>query len=293
MSAWTTLLCVLPCALSAAEVNKSDLLGCWQRVDKNPEEMMSFEESRFINVGKDYREITPLIYDVGKVVLLQNNGLKVTLKLELKDGNLLMNNGDHVETYKKLLKTPPELDYSPLKLGDAKDISANKLKSVQDELAKRIVEDQAVRKQAERTKDMASVDAENTKWLRGLILEVGWIDVKRFGRDTATNAFLIVQHSGDLRMMQAALPDIEKDMRAGIGNPQDYALLYDRLKLNLGEKQRYGTQIGSNATGESIILPLEDKTKVEEYRKAIGLFPLSQYLQIFKQQTGKEVKFSN
>jgi len=41
------------------------------------------------------------------------------------------------------------------------------------------------------------------------------------------------------------------------------------------------------------VLPLEDKAKVEEFRKAIGLFPLSQYLQIMEQQTGKKVKFSD
>ena len=140
---------------------------------------------------------------------------------------------------------------------------------------------------------MASVDAENTKYLRTLVQDLGWIDAKRFGRRTATDAFLIVQHSGDLRLMQGALPEIEKDMKAGIGDPQDYALLYDRLKLNLGERQRYGSQIGQNAKGESVVLPLEDKAKVEEFRKAIGLFPLSQYLEIWKQQTGKAVKFSD
>ena len=279
------------CGVKAADVNKTDLLGCWQRIDDEPDQMMRFEAARFINVGKDYREILPVSYDQGKVFLIPNDGPKTALVLALKDGVLTVTNGDHTEKYKKLTSVPSQLDLSPLKLGASVVLPANKVKSVHDELVKRIVEDQAVRTQADRQNDMGSVDRDNTKWLRELVEEVGWIDVKRFGSETATKAFLIVQHSGDLRLMQAALPEIEKDMQSGVGDPQDYALLYDRLKLNLGEKQRYGSQIGQNDKGESVMLPLEDKNKVEAYRKAIGLFPLSQYLQIMKQQTGKAVKF--
>jgi len=273
-------------------VEKKELLGCWQRTDEKPEEMMRFEEKRFINVGKDYSQIMPVLYEKGKVILLPS-GQRQELELSLKGGVLTVKAKDHTETYKKMSSVPAELDFSPLKLGSPKPLPEPKVKEIQDELAKRIVEDQAVRSNPDRHDDMAGVDADNTKYLRALVVEQGWIDAKRFGRRTATNAFLIVQHSGDLRLMQGALPEIEKDMKAGIGDPQDYALLYDRLKLNLGERQRYGSQIGQNEKGEAILLPLEDKAKVEEFRKAIGLFPLSQYLAIWKQQTGKDVKFSD
>jgi hypothetical protein len=277
---------------NAQTAEKKDLLGCWQRVDEKPEEMMRFEATRFINIGKDYTEIMPVFYEKGKVFLAPN-GARQEMNLTLKGGVLMVKNGDHTETYKKLSNVPQELDFSPLKLGMPRAVTEGKLKEIQGDLAKRIVEDQAVRTQADRKQDMASVDADNTKYLKSLVQDLGWIDAKRFGRETATRAFLIVQHSGDLRLMQAALPEIEKDMRSGIGDPQDYALLYDRLKLRLGERQRYGSQIGQNAKGDPIVLPLEDKSKVEEFRKAIGLFPLSKYLEIMKQQYGKEVQFSD
>ncbi len=279
-------------AANPQSVEKKDLLGCWQRSDEKPEQMMRFEEKRWINVGSDYCQIMPLVYEKGKVFLTPQ-GQRQELELTLKGGVLTVKDKDHSETYKKLSTVPPELDYSPLKLGAPKTLPDAKVKEIQQELAKRIVEDQAVRTKADRQQDMSTVDADNTKFLRTLILDLGWIDVKRFSKATATNAFLIVQHSGDLRLMQAALPEIEKDMKAGIGDPQDYALLYDRLKLRLGERQRYGSQIGQNDKGEPVVLPLEDKAKVEEFRKAIGLFPLSQYLEIMKQQTGKAGKFSD
>ncbi|HVR87856.1 MAG TPA: DUF6624 domain-containing protein [Planctomycetota bacterium] len=278
--------------MSAQTVEKKDLLGCWQRIDEKPDEMMRFEATRFINVGKDYTQIMPVIYEKGRVFLAPV-GAKQAMDLTLNNGVLTVKNGGTTETYKKLTNVPAELDFSPLKLGTPRPVIEGKLKEIQSDLAKRIVEDQAVRTQGDRKQDMASVDADNTKFLRGLVQDLGWLDAKRFGRETATRAFLIVQHSGDLRLMQAALPEIEKDMRSGIGDPQDYALLYDRLKLRLGERQRYGSQIGQNQKGDPIVLPLEDKSKVEEYRKAIGLFPLSQYLEIMKRQYGKEVQFSD
>ena len=41
-----------------------------------------------------------------------------------------------------------------------------------------------------------------------------------------------------------------------------------------------------------MVAPLQDRAKVEQFRKEIGLFPLAQYLDIYKQQTGaKEIKY--
>lgn len=291
MLALANVLVVVALTAAPQAIEKKDLLGCWQRTDESPDQMMRFEEKRFINVGKEYREIMPVLYEKGKVILAPAGG-RQELQLSLKGGVLTVKNGDKTETYKKLSNVPAELDFSPLKLGSPKTLPEPKLKEIRDELARRIVEDQAVRTKSERQGDMATVDADNTKYLRALVTDLGWIDAKRFGKQTASNAFLIVQHSGDLRLMQAALPEIEKDMKAGVGDPQDYALLYDRLKLKLGERQRYGSQIGQDKDGNPVVLPLEDKAKVEEFRKAIGLFPLSEYLKFFEQQ-GKKVKFSD
>jgi hypothetical protein len=285
------LACILLSVAAPQALEKKDLLGCWQRSDESPDQMMRFEEKRWVNVGKDYRQIMPVLYEKGKVILAPAEG-KQELELSLKGGVLIVKSGDKTETYKKLPNVPAELDFSPLKLGSSKTLPEPKLQGIRDELAKRIVEDQAVRTKPDRRGEMQTVDGDNTQYLRTLVMDIGWIDAKRFGKQTATNAFLIVQHSGDLRLMQAALPEIEKDMKAGVGDPQDYALLYDRLKLNLGERQRYGSQIGQDKEGNPIVLPLEDKAKVEEFRKAIGLFPLSQYLKFFEQQ-GKKVRFSD
>jgi hypothetical protein len=60
----------------------------------------------------------------------------------------------------------------------------------------------------------------------------------------------------------------------------------------MGEKQRYGSQLTTNEKGECVIYPLENRNKVDQFRKEIGLFPLSTYLDFYKQQAGvKEIKF--
>jgi len=91
--------------------------------------------------------------------------------------------------------------------------------------------------------------------------------------------------------MQAALPAIEKDVKAGkLRNASAYALLYDRLALRLGGKQRYGTQTGEDDYGERIVRPLENPAKVEEFRKELGLIPLSEYLSFWEKRFGQKVK---
>ena len=119
----------------------------------------------------------------------------------------------------------------------------------------------------------AKVDAENTRYVKSLVATLGWIDAERFGREAANAAFLIVQHSGDLRLMMAALPEIKKDLKAKRVDPQDYALLFDRIQTSVGEKQRYGTQLGQNEKGELIVFPLEDRKRWRSSAKRSACSP--------------------
>jgi hypothetical protein len=162
--------------------------------------------------------------------------------------------------------------------------------TVQSELRQRFKADQEVRTIGG---DMQKVDEANTAWLQTVTRKWGWIDARRFGVEAANAAFLIVQHSGNVQLMTVALPEIEKDVKAKrFPDGQAYALLYDRLQLMLGHKQRYGSQIGRNAKGEMVLLPLENQAKVDEYRKEMNMPPLAEYLALFE-RGGQKVKFSD
>ena len=109
---------------------------------------------------------------------------------------------------------------------------------------------------------------------------MGWIDVDRFGSPAANAAFLLAQHSLDVRLMRAALPFLEKDKAPAKLGGEAYALLFDRLQILLGEKQRFGTQVDTMG-GWPQASPLEDPEGVDERRLALGMLPLARYLKVF------------
>jgi len=174
----------------------------------------------------------------------------------------------------------------PLALGARRALDEKDVAEIQGELARRRTVDQAVRRDRSRHEEMAGVDADNTAYLKGVVTDIGWIDVERFGQPAANAAFLLVQHSSDLPLMLAALPEIEKDVRAGKADAQNYALLYDRTQLMSGGKQRYGSQIRENDDGDLVVFKLEDPDRVDARRKELGLTPLEDYLALF----GRAVK---
>jgi hypothetical protein len=67
--------------------------------------------------------------------------------------------------------------------------------------------------------------------------------------------------------------------------------MYDRSRFNENKPQRYGTHTKYNEkTNSEELYPLEDETKVDEWRKELGLPPLAEYLVRFniKFQTNKK-----
>jgi Family of unknown function (DUF6624) len=112
------------------------------------------------------------------------------------------------------------------------------------------------------------------------VQRIGWIDVGRFGEKASANAIIIMQHSSDIPLVEATLPLIEKDFARRSDDAGGlYAMVYDGLQLDLGHKQRYGTQVWEDAQGTPLLLPLDDRARVDEFRHELKLPPLADYLQ--------------
>jgi hypothetical protein len=264
-------------------------LGSWQEVTA-ADDLMVFERDRciFKNPGQQPSFGCAAYSPAGDVWVRSTTG-RAHVRVKLAGDQLVIVSGGN-GTYRRLAAVPPGLEIAPLVIPAAKPVSAERKAAIIAEAARRVVEDQAVRKDPARRQDMAKVDAADTAWVKQVVAEVGWPDAARFGRETATQMFLFVQHSGDLPLMLGALPCIERDLKAKVGDPQDFALLYDRVRMMTGHPQRYGSQIVPDAGGQVVFL-LEDRAKVEQLRAAIGLFPLKAYLQIFEQQARTKVGF--
>jgi hypothetical protein len=119
------------------------------------------------------------------------------------------------------------------------------------------------------------INGSNQKELEVLLNEKGWPRNSEVGKDAAEAAFYVLQHSDPL-MQQKYLPLLKLRCEEKEASWIHYAMLFDRMKVNMGLPQRYGTQpiLDNRNSGKFELAPLEDKTKVNEWRKEIGLEPL-------------------
>jgi hypothetical protein len=265
-----------------------DLLGAWIQVD--PAEwdpvLMLFEPARVVAHGPEGRSFREARYGTDSM-LVRDGARFEELYPILKQGQLLIRDLGQDLRLERLAETPPELVLHPLELGEPRLQTTERTEEIQVALDRRRAADQAVRERLSefRTDELVSrmvqTDRENTAWLRELVQEIGWIDAERFGSDASNAAFLLVQHSGDLALMQAALPWVEADWKQGRVRGAEYALLYDRLSLALGRPQLYGSQLQSTGDGPLYLLPLSDPKEVEQRRAEVGLEPLADYLERF------------
>lgn len=133
--------------------------------------------------------------------------------------------------------------------------------------------------QAERTGEVGGDgDSARTRRLAEIIEEHGWPTQSLVGKDGATAAWVIAQHSDqDVEFQERALELMRGAVEDGEADPTELAYLEDRVATNHGEPQIYGTQI-SCVDGEAVPGPIADEEIVDELRAEAGLEPLADYL---------------
>lgn len=121
------------------------------------------------------------------------------------------------------------------------------------------------------------INEQNRKDLEVLLTQYGWPKISEVGYQAANAAFLVVQHWDATRQRQY-LPTLMALCKANEASWQCYALMYDRIQVDEGKPQRYGSQVRLNSqTGKNELFPLEDEAKVDEWRSEAGLGPLKDY----------------
>lgn len=206
-------------------------------------------------------------------------GLRSTWKVALEQGMVQLQ-ADEPLKLRPLPAVPTGLDIDLPMLPAPKPVSPSEVKEVEAALLGRARNDQNALKDPALKAKRGDIMADNLRFLRELTSRLGWIDIPRFGKDSASAAILIAKHGSDLLLMKAALPTVERDVKEHGGSGQMFSVLYDELQITLGYKQRYGTQIGEDTEGRPFILPLEDPSKVDVFRKEIGIFSFKDYLKL-------------
>jgi len=140
----------------------------------------------------------------------------------------------------------------------------------------RVREGLGAKMEPEKLAAMQAVDAQHTARMQAIILEHGWPRRSLVGEDGAHAAWLLVQHA-DASFMAQCLPLMEHAVSAGEASAKDYAYLLDRVRMNQGKLQVYGTQFTSDADGKLVLYPVEDSEHVDERRQAVGLPSMAEY----------------
>ena len=105
--------------------------------------------------------------------------------------------------------------------------------------------------------------------------------------DEANEAiFLVIDHS-DLKTMNKYIGLFRDAVEKGYLSMNDFVTMEDRMLMNAGKPQKYGTQAYSLVEdGKTVIYiwPVEDPDKLDALRKSVGLMPIGEYLEMVKQK---------
>ncbi len=123
------------------------------------------------------------------------------------------------------------------------------------------------------------INDNNVKELESLISQKGWPKRSEVGPEAAGAAFFVLQHSNAVAQ-QKYISMFEKSCRENEADWQQYALMFDRMRMNQNKPQRFGTHayLDPAAGNTNELYPLEDESKVDAWRMEIGLEPLKDYL---------------
>lgn len=262
----------------------AEIQGAWQEIDG--ENLLRVEPDRLVAFEAKTGSLTVrgLENQDASGFVLRKAGLPETWSISTS-GQMLHLERRKSETdpvpylanYRRLYHLPQQLDLRQLPLPAPRTLPEETIRSIQNEVQRRFDEEQAILKDPAREKEFEPARKSNLTYLETTLRDVGWLDAERFGSRTSMQAIFMAKHTNDLRLMLTILPHAEKEFKRA-GRSQTYAILYDAVQLDLGHKQRYGTQVTEDKSGEPFVLPLEDPARVDEYLGEIGLPPLSNYL---------------
>jgi hypothetical protein len=120
------------------------------------------------------------------------------------------------------------------------------------------------------------VTVRNADRLAVLLDTHGWPTVSLVGAEAARRAFLIAQHADQqLDLQRRVLPLLTAAVAAGEADPAQLAMLRDRILVNEGRPQLYGTQIAGVTDGAPVPWPVADPDGMEARRAAVGLAPFA------------------
>ena len=141
-------------------------------------------------------------------------------------------------------------------------------------------------------KNINLTDSLNHIQLTRIFNKFGYLGYDRVGKESSHNYWLLIQHADNYPAFQdSVLLKMKIEANKGNASLTDYAYLTDRVKVNTGQLQIYGTQMKLNDTKTSyIIKPTIDPENLNERRKSVGLHPIEDYIKLMNDRYNGTLK---
>ena len=154
--------------------------------------------------------------------------------------------------------------------------------AIASEIVAMVAKDQEMRKRALEnegvieTEEDEKLDQQNTARIKEIIDQMGWPTISKVGKEISEGAWLLVQHADHDVEFQKRCLQLMKEAPEGDVSKIDIAYLEDRVRVNEGKPQLYGTQFYGE--GEDYRpRPIENPEKVDERRQELGLESMEEY----------------
>jgi hypothetical protein len=127
-----------------------------------------------------------------------------------------------------------------------------------------------------------SLDAINLKRVVFILDSIGYPKRHLYGDSAGLATFFVIQHA-DIKNQEKYLPVFEQAAKDKEIQWKNVVYMIDRVRLEKGQKQLYGTQIQPvkdavtrYLTDKAVIAPIEDEKNVNKRRTKVGLGTIEQ-----------------
>ena len=132
----------------------------------------------------------------------------------------------------------------------------------------------------------------NIPVLKQIIRKNGFPTYDMVGKEAAGHFFTMIQHAdSDVGFQRECLRRIEKLVKKKQFNGANFAFLTDRVNLNSGKPQVFGTQVIYDKDDKAVPKTLIDPKNVNKRRLSVGMETLEEYLdkvnELHRQQNKK------
>lgn len=117
-----------------------------------------------------------------------------------------------------------------------------------------------------------SLDQVHTKRMKAIVRTYGWPTYSMVGRRAAGLAWMLVQHADhDVRWQERCLKLLARAVEIGEADAVLLAMLTDRILVNRGKWQMYGTQWRSDRGTLELRRPIRDPKRLAARRRVVGM----------------------